>query len=169
MMKNSSGGPTHRVAAMRRPRLTTTRQFIMTSPSAERSRPSRNSLSVRARARARRRVPPSGAALRADAAAGDAYDLLAVSDVLVYVGDLAPFFAAARDAARPGATLALTVEDADGDGPYELAVTGRYRHAPAYCDAAAAAAGWTRVEWAAATLRKNGGVPVPGSVFVFRR
>jgi len=110
----------------------------------------------------------TGAALRADAAAGEAYDLVAVSDVLVYVGDLAPFFAAAAAASRPGAALALTLED--GTGPtFDLAATGRYRHAPHYCVDAADAAGWALVARTSATLRENRGEPVVGSVFLFRR
>src|SRR4029079_811378 len=43
------------------------------------------------------------------------YDLIAATDVFIYVGDLALVFEAAADALRPGGLLAFSVEAGGGD------------------------------------------------------
>lgn len=97
------------------------------------------------------------------------YDLALAADVAVYIGDLAPLFAATRRVLRPGGLFALTLEAHDGaDGAgWRLGDHHRYQHSAAYLRDAAAAgfavvgidSSWTRTE------RK---VPLPGWVAVLR-
>ena len=63
--------------------------------------------------------------------APEAYDLVIAADVFVYVGNLAPAFAASARALVAGGRLAFTTERAEGDG-FDLQPTGRFRHGEAY-------------------------------------
>ena len=98
-----------------------------------------------------------------------AYDLAVSSDVLVYIGDLAPLFGAAFGALRPGGRLAVSVEHLDGDGRYELQTTRRYRHSRDYVESTARAAG-LRVENALLTeLRREGRSWIRGGLYLLSR
>lgn len=100
-------------------------------------------------------------------AAEERWDLFAAADVLVYIGDLAPLFAAVRRAASPEAVFAFSVESGEGES-YALTETGRYAHAPAYINALAAAHGFEIVCERHVTLRKQQGEPVAGDIYVLR-
>ena len=102
------------------------------------------------------------AALRAETAA---WDLVIAADVLVYLGDLAPLFAAALQALRPGGVLAATVEAADGAEP-ALKPTRRFGHPADYLRRTAAAAGLTVALLEPASTRTEKGEPVAGNVMV---
>jgi predicted TPR repeat methyltransferase len=115
-------------------------------------------------------------ALRAEA---EGWDLVVAADVLVYVGDLFPAFAAAAGALRPGGMLAATSERIDGDaaarggggeGPgYALGPARRFAHAERHVRDAAAAAGLTPVLIERASPRRERGEPVPGWAIVLRK
>ena len=117
-------------------------------------------------------ISHAGAFLRD--AAGSAYDLLASSDVVPYLRRLDELFVLAAAAAAPKAKFAFSVEAPLGDGDWqrlpevELGPTGRFRLSAAYCEASAAAAGWTLAARRDAVLRKNCGFDVMGHVLVFK-
>lgn len=92
------------------------------------------------------------------------WDVLTAADVLVYVGDLDPVLAAARQGLRAGGTFVFSVEALDGDG-YSLRASGRYAHAAEYLAMLAARHGFTVREQVACTLREDSGEPVAGLVF----
>jgi predicted TPR repeat methyltransferase len=96
------------------------------------------------------------------------YDLVVAADVLLYLGDLAPVFAAARTALRPRGLFAFTVERGTG-GSYALTPSGRYTHDGAYVEAEAARAGFALLERVEDWLRFEEGKPVGGLVYVFAR
>lgn len=98
---------------------------------------------------------------------GDRYQLVVAADVLGYVGDLAPCFAALPPRLAPGGHVAFTIERGDGlpDG-FRLQPTGRYRHDPAYVARLAAAAGLAVVSCREAPLRDDAEGPVIGLVYV---
>jgi predicted TPR repeat methyltransferase len=102
------------------------------------------------------------ASLRAETAA---WDLVVAADVLVYLGDLAPLFAAARQALKPGGALAATVEAADGTEP-ALKPTRRFGHPADYLRRAAAVAGLIVALLEPASTRTEKGEPVAGHVMV---
>ncbi len=93
------------------------------------------------------------------------WDLLVAADVLVYVGDLAPVFAAAAAALVPGGHFAATVERLDGDG-FALGPARRYAHAEAYLRETAAMAGLEVLLLEECSPRREKQRPVPGLVFV---
>jgi len=95
------------------------------------------------------------------------YDLALAADVAVYIGDLGPLFAAARDVLRPGGLFALTAEAHDADG-WRLGDHHRYLHSLGYLAATAAAAGFAVVEVEGAWARRENGTPLPGWVAVLR-
>lgn len=96
------------------------------------------------------------------------WDLLVAADVLVYMGDLAPVFAAAAGALAPGGRFAATVERLDGDG-FALGPERRYAHAEAHVRAAAAAAGLSVRLLEPCSPRRERQAPVSGLVFVLAR
>ncbi len=102
-----------------------------------------------------------------------AFDLVLISDTLVYFGDLGAVLAATAGALRPGGLLVFTVESADdehADGApdgYRLNVHGRYSHAAGYLRAQLAAA-FTTVSIVPATLRHEVGRPVAGYLVTAR-
>lgn len=66
--------------------------------------------------------------LAADAGA----DLYLAADVLIYLGDLEPYFSALGTKASPGARFVFSVEEYSGDAGFVLKPTGRYAHSIAY-------------------------------------
>jgi predicted TPR repeat methyltransferase len=97
------------------------------------------------------------------------FDLAFAADVLVYIGDLAPVFAAAAKSLRPAGLFAFSVEAAGGPCPagYELLRTRRYAHTRAYLRAKAREHHFTELALEPATLRKERGKPVAGLIAVF--
>ena len=91
-----------------------------------------------------------------------AFDLIAVADVLCYLGDLAPVVAGLAAALRPGGALAFTAEQApDPAEPYRLAAHGRYLHGEAPLRALLERHGLAVAGLHVANLRDEDGQPSP--------
>lgn len=103
-------------------------------------------------------------AVLAQAAPGT-YDLILAADALCYVADLSVLFQAAAHALAPDGLFACTLETHEGDGLL-LRETLRYAHGRAHLTAAADGSGLAVVHLAAASIRMEHGVPVPGLVAV---
>lgn len=99
----------------------------------------------------------------------DRYDLIAATDVIVYMGNLTPVLAAARNALRDEGVLAFTLEKAEGSDSYMLGAKHRYAHAPDYVQKQADIAGFSVAMLEDAVTRKDGGIDVPGMVVVLRK
>ncbi|GHD57891.1 methyltransferase [Thalassobaculum fulvum] len=100
------------------------------------------------------------------------FDLITAADVLIYLGDLEPFFAAAADRLAAGGMLAVTVEAAEADGPgvdRRLRPSRRFAHSAGYVARAAAAAGLAVRHHQRAALRRDGTDTIEGHVMVFER
>lgn len=97
--------------------------------------------------------------------ADSGYDLIAAADVLVYIGDLAPLFQAAKGALRSGGLLAFTVQSQPGEG-YALGADMRFHHSPSYLRATAETAGLVCRHLAPVVTRRDAGADVPGLVMV---
>lgn len=98
------------------------------------------------------------------------FDCLACCDVLVYLGDLDPFFAAARRAASDSAVLVISLEDAsdvEGDG-WRLGPSGRFSHRKSYVEVSARGRGWQCQGAQPAILRRQAKEPVQGRIYVFK-
>lgn len=94
-----------------------------------------------------------------------AFDVILAADVLVYVGDLEPLFAAVRRALRPGGLWAFSVERHDGPG-YQLRATRRYAHGAAYVRDAAH--GFDILAFQEESLRREARETVTGYLAVLR-
>ncbi|MBR9971293.1 tetratricopeptide repeat protein [Magnetospirillum sulfuroxidans] len=99
----------------------------------------------------------------------DRYDLIAAADVIVYMGNLTPVLAAARNALRDDGVLAFTLEKAEDSDSYMLGAKHRYAHGPRYVREQADFAGFAVALLEDAVTRKDGGVDVPGMVVVLRK
>lgn len=99
----------------------------------------------------------------------DSYDLIVMADTVIYFGDLAPLFAAAVGALRPGGLLVFTTETCDDDLGYRITPSGRYHHAPRYVATLLEQAGCPVLAMQAETLRQEFGTPVAGVIVAARR
>lgn len=91
-------------------------------------------------------------------------DLIIAADFAPYVGDLAPFFQAARHVLASGGLLAFSAQE--GVEGVTLGADLRYAHAPGYLLLAAAQAGLDIRALERASIRRDRGVPVPGVVLL---
>ena len=97
-----------------------------------------------------------------------AYDLVAAADSLIYFGALEFVFAAAHAALRPGGWFMFNVETGDGEAPYVLTNSGRFRHTKAYVvDVGTKAFMLARDK--DMLLRLQGERPVQGTIFLFQK
>lgn len=93
------------------------------------------------------------------------YDLVLAADVFVYVGDLAPIFAAVAKSLAPGGLLAFSVETHSGEDT-KLLPTLRFAHGENHLRQLLNAAGLAVQHLAATSVRSEKGVPVDGLVVV---
>jgi predicted TPR repeat methyltransferase len=96
------------------------------------------------------------------------FDLAIAADVFVYIGDLAPVFAAVHSALRAGGLFGFSVE-AGGEQDFTLGDNLRYAHSPAYLQRLAQAHGFAVELIEAKILRQEDGVDVSGTLAVLRR
>jgi predicted TPR repeat methyltransferase len=97
-------------------------------------------------------------------------DLAVAADVLVYLGDLAPLFAAVARALKPNGVFAFSVERLeDQGGDYRLTEGRRYAHAADYLQGLAAAQGFQTIAFETASTRRDRDKPVPGYLMLLRR
>ena len=106
-------------------------------------------------------------------------DLCVAADVLVYVGALEGFVAAAAKAIKPGGLLAFSVEDlgaselpagADLAPGFLLLASGRFAHSREYVCRLTASAGFEEVHTKVVPCaRRDQGRDIQQIMFVFRR
>jgi len=94
-----------------------------------------------------------------------AADLIVAADVFVYLGDLAPTFAAAAQALTSDGLFAFSVESERGEG-FGLGETLRYSHSRAYLLATLAGAALEAVYLREASIRREAGTAVPGLIVI---
>ena len=95
------------------------------------------------------------------------FDLVAATDVLVYLGDLAPLFEAVRAALAGGGLFAASVERYDGVD-VRLAPTGRYQHSRGYLERLADAHDLAVRAFDGSEIRLEAGAFINGWVFVMQ-
>ncbi|RFB98612.1 SAM-dependent methyltransferase [Rhizobium leguminosarum bv. trifolii] len=113
-------------------------------------------------------LAPDLSGLFAEAERGRA-DLVTAADVLMYLGNLESVFAIIEDLAASGADIAFSVEDAGDSGGFHLAPSLRYAHSEAYVRQLAARHGFDILEIVKTVIRKDGGKPVAGILFLTRK
>jgi predicted TPR repeat methyltransferase len=96
------------------------------------------------------------------------YDLFIATDVLIYLGDLQPLFAATASKATPDALFCLSTERT-GAADWIVQTTGRYAHHPDYVRKIARENGWQELRSARTDIRREGDGWIEGSLFAFAR
>ncbi|EJT02836.1 methyltransferase [Rhizobium sp. CCGE 510] len=113
-------------------------------------------------------LSPDLAGLFTDAARHRA-DLVTAADVLMYLGNLESVFAIVEHLAAAGADIAFSVEDVgEGDG-FHLAPSLRYAHSEAYVRKLLGRHGLEILKIVKTVIRKDGGKPVAGILFLTRK
>ncbi len=96
-------------------------------------------------------------------------DLVTAADVLMYLGNLETVMIIVAELAAPGAVFAFSVEDAQEADGYLLRDSLRFAHSEAYVRRLLAAHGFVVHNLARSIIRKDGGKPVHGILFVTRK
>ncbi|MGF1658026.1 MAG: methyltransferase domain-containing protein [Rubrimonas sp.] len=101
-----------------------------------------------------------------EGAEGERWDAIVATDVLPYLGEVAPLFALAGRRLNPGGLFAFSTESAPeaafGDRGWVVGPHQRFAHAPGPLQAALEAAGFGGVEMLPIVVRHEQGAPVPG-------
>ena len=97
------------------------------------------------------------------------YDLVVACDVFIYLGDLAPVFAAAAAVLRPGGVFAFTVEEGHADAGVDLLPTLRFTHSERYLRGLAQAHALRVTRCARAPLREGHGEAIGGLTLHLQR
>jgi predicted TPR repeat methyltransferase len=97
------------------------------------------------------------------------WDLILATDVLPYLGDVAPLFAGAARCLAPGGWLTFSTELLDGSGTYKVGAGHRFQHDPAYLAASLRNASFILEHSQPATIRHEMGAPVPGEIMLARK
>jgi len=104
---------------------------------------------------------------------GEPFDLITATDVLPYLGDVAPLLAAAAAVTAPGGWLAFSTESLAGEesggrdwkvGPHQ-----RYAHRLDYLGRELARAGFETLEAREIVVRREQGMPIGGHLVLARR
>jgi predicted TPR repeat methyltransferase len=96
----------------------------------------------------------------------EAFDLIVAADVIVYIGDLAPLFAAVGTALVRQGLFAFSVETCEVEG-FKLGPTMRFAHSRPYVEATAREAGLQPLLVQSASTRREAGADAPGLICVF--
>ncbi len=97
------------------------------------------------------------------------HDLVLAADVFIYVGDLAPVFAALAPVLRPGGVFAFSVESGPPAEAYVLQPSLRYAHGEAALRALAAAGGFDVLRSEAGALRVDEAHALQGRYWLLQR
>ena len=95
------------------------------------------------------------------------YDLFILADVLVYLGDPKPLFAALYARTKENGIVACSIEETQNVEGYALLPSGRYAHNPLSLIACAADAGFTELVHQPHRIRKENGEWLAGSLYLF--
>ncbi|MBL8517134.1 MAG: tetratricopeptide repeat protein [Betaproteobacteria bacterium] len=95
-------------------------------------------------------------------------DVVAATDVFVYVGDLSRIFAEVARVLRPGGRFGFSVEIVD-TGDFTLRATGRFAQSKAYIEKLGAEHGLTLTVAVDTPIRKEAGTPIPGWLVVLEK
>ncbi len=109
-----------------------------------------------------------GDVVNATATLHNDFDLILAADVFVYLGDLAPLFAAVQTKLVIGGLFAFSVERGEGDG-YTLRAGGRYAHTPAYLRKLEAQHGLVKLAEQHTVLRKDYGHDITGILWLLKK
>jgi len=96
------------------------------------------------------------------------HDLVLSADVVPYLGELAPLFAAVRRVIEPGGVFAFSAEQAPAHERFTLRASLRYAHGEAYLRELAAAHAYAVLDVQTLVLREDAGRPIDGLIVLLR-
>ncbi len=96
------------------------------------------------------------------------FDLVAATDVFIYIGELSDVFSNAQRALKKGGYFSFTVERLEA-GAFVLNTTLRYSHSAEYCENLAKRHNFIIVSKETNAIRQENGVDMPGYYFVMRK
>ena len=105
------------------------------------------------------------------------YDLVAATDVFIYVGKLDTLFVEARRLLKPGGLFAFSVETLghpahtaldEGSNDFRLKPSGRYAHSMQYLQRLTASCGFEVVVAREIKVRIEQGLPLAGDLLILR-
>ncbi len=96
-------------------------------------------------------------------------DLVTAADVLMYLGDLENAFALMTQLAAPDALIAFSVEDSGEADGFLLRDSLRYAHSEAHIRHLCARHGFDALQIRRLAIRKDGGKPIGGILFLAHR
>jgi predicted TPR repeat methyltransferase len=97
-----------------------------------------------------------------------AFDLIVAADSLVYIGDLAPLFAAAAAALTADGLIAFSLETMEGES-FALGASMRFAHSRAYVEATAGRTALRPLLIRSASTRREAGRDAPGLICALER
>jgi predicted TPR repeat methyltransferase len=95
------------------------------------------------------------------------FDLIAATDVFIYVGEVSGIFSGATRCLSENGVLAFTTERAESG--FVLETSGRYAHSSSYLRALAADHGFDVLAERTAPLRRDGGCVEQGVYWVLQK
>lgn len=100
----------------------------------------------------------------------ESLDLIISADVWIYVGQLDDVFRESHRRLRPGGLFAFSIEvlEVEGDKPFVLAPSGRFKHRESYISALATTFGYTIRSETPVDVRKESNEAIPGRVYVLQ-
>jgi len=97
------------------------------------------------------------------------YDLVVAADVLIYLGNLAPFFKAVSGACRPTGLLLFSLENHAAGEDFVLRRSGRFAHAAAYVETLAGQYGFAVKAQQQSAIRMEKEQWIAGNLFCLQR
>lgn len=102
----------------------------------------------------------------------EAFDLIAATDVLPYLGDVSPLFRGVVSRCQPGAVFAFSTETLPQDQmqgrSWCVTPHHRFAHDPSYVEQSLAALGFRTLDMSSVMVRRENGAPIMGHLFVCR-
>lgn len=96
------------------------------------------------------------------------FDLFIATDVFIYIGDLAPVFAALKKRAAQPAYLVFSIESMGNGRDYELRPSGRYAQSIGYIEKLAKEFGFSVIECQEQNIRREQGEWINGAICIIR-
>ncbi len=96
------------------------------------------------------------------------YDIVLAADFFIYIGNLAPIFAAVREVMTAGGLFVFSVESLD-KGTSKLLLSGRYSQSEAYIRNLASDGDFSVELCNQVIVRTERGDPIPGNVFILKK
>lgn len=98
----------------------------------------------------------------------ESFDIIAAGDVLVYIGNPEPLFAATAKKLTSGGYFVFSVENGDDSPPFVIRESSRFAHCSQFLDLLADKYSFTKIACKSTILRMEAGKPVQGYIIIYQ-